>query len=337
MWLSHLKRSNGSHQTQYKTHTPQGNFPGPPQTSPWFSELSSCPTKLLPILLMHLACSYPRTFALVLPPPDVLLQIAPNLPSVSEDFVDHPIWSGPCICLNYITKFCCQFLFFIVGYTARTWEYHLYFTVFLSSWTREAQYWLNEWKCFPSTQICGAGDKVTYLHRPYSHQHCPLMRLFKIGRHLLQQPGHGQLPTALPVGKRVSYFILVRPSFCFSRPSPKPETQWPHYTLPFLLLLPLHQLINKSCNSPSWGGHVQYLCHWSFQLPFGKLPLPIPMTYPKLCSLDTSSQHLEGSRIMGWRGWGGGRGCTSLEVIYFDSITWEEPMVTPATKIPLTA
>lgn len=109
------------------------------------------------------------------------------------------------------------------------------------------------------------------------------MRLFKIGRHLLLQPGHGQLPIALPVGKRVSYFILARTSFWFSRPSPKPETQWPHYTLPFLLLLPLHQLINKSCNSPSWGGHVQYL---SFQplillASFRKTPSPHPNDLPK--------------------------------------------------------
>ena len=106
------------------------------------------------------------------------------------------------------------------------------------------KYQLNECKCFQSIQICGAGDKATYLNRPYSQQQGPLMRLLKIGRHLLLQPGHGQRPTAPPVGKQVSYSVLARPLFCLSRPLPKPESQWPHYTLPFLL--PLRQLLSKS-------------------------------------------------------------------------------------------
>ena len=42
------------------------------------------------------------------------------------------------------------------------------------------------------------------------------MRLFKIGRYLLPRPGHGVLPTALPVGKQVSY--LVWPDFHFAYP-----------------------------------------------------------------------------------------------------------------------
>lgn len=156
------------------------------------------------------------------------------------------------------------------------------------------KYQLNEWKCFPSIQICGAGDKVTYLNRPYTQQHRPLMRLFKIGHHLPLQPGHGQLPAALPVGKQVSYMVLAWPLFCSSRPSPKPETQWPHSTLPLLLLL--HQLISKSCQlsllGRRWPMPMPLSSSRSIPASFQKtLPLPIPMPCPKLCKSDTSSEH----------------------------------------------
>ena len=142
------------------------------------------------------------------------------------------------------------------------------------------KYWLNEWKCFQSTQIRGAWAKVTYLNRPYSQQHSPLMRLFKIGRHLLLWPGNGERPTALPAGKQVSYLVWARLSFCLSTPLPKPETLWWH-TIPFPSLTPT-QSISKSHQLSLLWRTCPSLLAGSFQLPFSeKVPLPIQMNFQK--------------------------------------------------------
>lgn len=280
MSLSHLKAFSGSQQTLYQTQIPQEDPQDPPWTRPCFCELISWHTSLLPVPLMHPSCSYLRTFALAAATAwKFFSSSSPNLSSLNMapqwDLSSPPNLREPL----HVSNFLFFSFLFIMPSTTRIWEYHLYRSNSPYSPVPKPEmlntYWLNEWKCFQSIQICGAWDTATYLNRLSSQQHSPLMRLFKIGCHLLLQPGHGELPTALLEGKQASYLFLTRLSFAYP----------PHYlnrkpsghTTPFPFS---HFSINSSispANCPSCGQHAQYPCQGLSKI--------VPVSFQKTTSL----------------------------------------------------